>query len=732
MKFRSWHIFPFIFLLLVFLAASGGADSPVAWPNARGFCDLLRDRVKNPLICARYPGDSFTVGLKADEHVSAGIVKPGSSSMAIITVSTSADLVKAIKSASDGDVIQLGAGNYGKVSLSGVHFASGVTITSADPDNPAVLSGLKISGSSGLDFSNIEFALTPADKYFPITVGTSSDVHFSGLDVHGIVGGDISNQAMAMMIRGSSNVSVADSEFQSLHHGINFLDSDHLSFTGNSIHDIRADGIRGGGSSDVAISGNYLTSFYPAAGDHPDAIQLWTTGTDASARNIVISGNVVTRGEGDFVQGIFLRDQSGGKLPYQNVTISDNIVLGGMYNGISIGNANGLVMTDNVVGAFADQKSWLRIDNSTGVEMTGNSASAYILTNDSYTANFGNSATGPVAGTGEDVLKTWLNANQGLWEGLPESLISAYFPAGAAMSCASTVVGTAGADKLCVNASTSTHVQTGAGNDVLTGGAAASTEANLLEGGAGDDVYVIGNKLDRVVEAVGGGTDEVQARVDHILGAHVENLRMLEGAVAGTGNDLANVIRGNDASNVIKALGGDDLVYGGGGNDKIYGGDGNDRLYGDAGNDIVQGGAGNDRLYGGDGDDIIYGGAGDDLIEGGMGSDTLYGGTGADQFSYRPEHLLGAGTGKDSIADFSSAQGDRILLAMLDANSQTVVNDKFSFIGTNSFSGEAGQLRYSISGGNAYVCGDVNGDGAADFTLCVAGVTSLGADDFSL
>src|SRR3546814_3504194 len=101
-----------------------------------------------------------------------------------------------------------------------------------------------------------------------------------------------------------------------------------------------------------------------------DLIQLCTTNTTESASNISISGNVFERGDGDIIQGIFLRDQSGGKLPYQDVTISDNIVLGGMYNGISVGNANGLVMTDNVVGAYTDQKSWLRIENSTDVVLT--------------------------------------------------------------------------------------------------------------------------------------------------------------------------------------------------------------------------------------------------------------------------------------------------------------------------------------------------------------------------
>src|SRR3546814_4906663 len=67
------------------------------------------------------------------------------------------------------------------------------------------------------------------------------------------------------------------------------------------------------------------------------------------------------------------------------------------------------------------------------------------------------------------------------------------------------------------------------------------------------------------------GVDEVRASIDFVLGSNVEDLRLMDGAVSGAANDLANVIRGNDAHNVLKAMGGDDLVYGGAGNDAIDG-----------------------------------------------------------------------------------------------------------------------------------------------------------------
>src|SRR3546814_6003443 len=133
--------------------------------------------------------------------------------MATIMISSSADLVKAVKSATDGDVIQLAAGDYGQVSLKGVHFAKGVTVTSAEQDHPAVLSGLKVSDSSGLNFTHVEFSLDPANKYFPITIGSSSDIDMSHMYVHGLLDGDPSNDAMAMNIRRSEEHT---SELQSL------------------------------------------------------------------------------------------------------------------------------------------------------------------------------------------------------------------------------------------------------------------------------------------------------------------------------------------------------------------------------------------------------------------------------------------------------------------------------------------------------------------------------------
>jgi hypothetical protein len=47
----------------------------------------------------------------------------------------------------------------------------------------------------------------------------------------------------------------------------------------------------------------------------------------------------------------------------------------------------------------------------------------------------------------------------------------------------------------------------------------------------------------------------------------------------------------------------------------------------------------------------------------------------------------------------------------------TTGNQAFSWIGGGAFSGTAGELRTFASGGYAWIEGDTNGDGSADFAI---------------
>ena len=121
------------------------------------------------------------------------------------------------------------------------------------------------------------------------------------------------------------------------------------------------------------------------------------------------------------------------------------------------------------------------------------------------------------------------------------------------------------------------------GNDTLDGGA----DADTMLGGQGEDAYIVDNAGDIVTEYANNGIDTVTSSVAYKLTANVEDLVLMGSAIAGTGNELANLITGNDQGNVL---------IGGGGQDHLIGGIGTDRLLGEGGNDLLEGGA-NDDLY---------------------------------------------------------------------------------------------------------------------------------------
>jgi Ca2+-binding RTX toxin-like protein len=115
----------------------------------------------------------------------------------------------------------------------------------------------------------------------------------------------------------------------------------------------------------------------------------------------------------------------------------------------------------------------------------------------------------------------------------------------------------------------------GTGNEldnILTGNSA----ANVLSGGDGDDIYVIASAADTVVENADEGTDTVRSSITYALGANVENLTLVGGALDGSGNELDNALTGTAAANVLTGGDGDDRIVGGGGLDTLSGGDGAD------------------------------------------------------------------------------------------------------------------------------------------------------------
>ncbi len=169
-------------------------------------------------------------------------------------------------------------------------------------------------------------------------------------------------------------------------------------------------------------------------------------------------------------------------------------------------------------------------------------------------------------------------------------------------------------------------------------------------------------------------------------------------------------------------------ILGGAGDDTIVSSDAADIIYGRAGDDDIQSSGGADTVFGEQGDDNIEAGDGNDVLVGGAGRDDLTGGYGADTFRF---YLATESTviDLDRIRDFSSAEGDKIDLSLIDAS--TVIGGNNAFVLSASFTGVAGQLVLTqTAAGDMLVQGDVNGDGIADLQVEVRGAAYLGATDF--
>lgn len=299
------------------------------------------------------------------------------------------------------------------------------------------------------------------------------------------------------------------------------------------------------------------------------------------------------------------------------------------------------------------------------------------------------------------------------------------------------------------------------------------TGLDTLEGGAGNDIYVIDGG-DVIIESASGGNDTVQSAASYGMADHLEVLELTGAALIGVGNGLANRISGTSVANTLR---------GGAGNDTLTGGDGNDTLAGDAGDDRLEGGngvdtasyvgatsakvnlslavpqstgagtdtllsienlisgAGNDSLTGSAGANRLEGGAGHDTLVGNGGNDVLIGGAGHDQYTFDGGDLIVelAGGGFDLVrATASYALANEVeRLDLLGAAINGAGNNLANLITGNALanrlSGLAGMDTLMGGAGNDTITGGmgqdmmIGGDNADRFVFASVSETTASA-----
>ena len=288
-----------------------------------------------------------------------------------ITVTSAAELNQALSQATGGETILLAAGNYGKLSLNGKQFSSNVTIKSADPNASASFSEAHLNGASNVTFDTIKFDYTysPGDYHFQnkFSVTHRSNITFQHSNFDGDFASGIGTSAdgtgygTGLMISGSNNIDVINTEFSKWWKGAIALNSDGVSFTGNDVHSIRSDGLVFDNVDNILVENNYIHDFGGAAGagDHRDMIQVQRANGSGSD-NITIRNNVFDMGNGDYTQTIWFggdgKDLSDPNVIHHNVLIEGNVIYNGHLHGISVYGADGITITKNSV-LHVDEKT---------------------------------------------------------------------------------------------------------------------------------------------------------------------------------------------------------------------------------------------------------------------------------------------------------------------------------------------------------------------------------------
>ncbi len=457
---------------------------------------------------------------------------------------------------------------------------------------------------------------------------------------------------------------------------------------------------------------------------------------ESYARDLVAND---TNGQTD----VFLKDMATGATLRVNTSATGAEALGGMSGAAAVStggryvtfesSAGNLVagdtnrttdvfLKDTVTGAIT------RVSTSaTGAEATGASAGPALSADGRYVA-FVSAAANLVAGDTNGVADVFVKDTR------TGAIARLSTDAGGAQATAGSLGAAISGDGCYVTfASTASNLVAGDTNGMTDVFRVLNPllDGDLLQGGPGDDTYLVAVPKDRVIEAANEGIDTVRSPVGYTLSADVENLVLTgDGAVRGTGNALANHLTGNVASNLLNGGAGADTMVGGGGGDTYVVDDA-----GDVVTELPGGGADtvlssvtlalpneveNLKLTGLTGTEAINGSGNglNNLIIGNAGNNVLNGGAGVDTVSYA--YAAAGVTVRIDLAPVVNATGgagtDRLI------NFENIIGSAYN----DTLTGSAGNNVIEGGAGNDVLDGGAGSDTASYATAGAAVTVNLG------
>lgn len=270
--------------------------------------------------------------------------------MANVTVTNITKLSSTLASASPGDTVTIAPGVYAEVPI----------INNVNPKGAVTINGtgvtfkgdFKINNSSNLIFSGLTFDFTGAtDPYWPARFTSNTNLTFTGITITG-PGSNALNPG-GFLFQDTNGITITNSKIGNVPStAVNIIRSVGVTITGNEFANCGKSGIGVAAVTNLLISDNHFHDFIAPLGTHTDAIQLMTAGTTTQSTNIIITNNTFYRGAGQPFQGIFLQDDLG-TIPFSNVIVSNNTLIGTLYDCLWVNGATGNVtLTNNTMVSY--------------------------------------------------------------------------------------------------------------------------------------------------------------------------------------------------------------------------------------------------------------------------------------------------------------------------------------------------------------------------------------------
>ena len=299
----------------------------------------------------------------------AGAHCPAPAAPADLAVHDAAGLRDALGRARGGETIALAPGDYGALALAGLAPASPVTLRSADPADPARLSGMTLQDVSNLRLVGLvlDYSYEPGTRPTgarPFQILGGSDIAILRSTFEGDVASGTGSPAddgyaagTGLFARGTRGLEIRGSLFTGWFRGAVLREIDGLAVVGNRVTDIRSDGLNLVAVQGALVEGNEIGPFRlsPESKDHADMIQFWTNKTPRPSADVTIRGNVLHAGAGGATHSIFMRNEevdngrAGPEMFYRDITIEDNVIANAHLHGITVGETDGLTIRRNTL-----------------------------------------------------------------------------------------------------------------------------------------------------------------------------------------------------------------------------------------------------------------------------------------------------------------------------------------------------------------------------------------------